>query len=153
MSDAGIGSQAQTAEAGDVPSDWHPKILVFCCNWCSYAGADLAGVSRLQMPPNFRVIRVMCSARVDPEFVLRAFQKGADGILVAGCHPADCHYIGGNYRTRRRIALLRMLIKQFGLNKERLRLEWISAGEGERFQQTIVDFEKKVHDMGPSPVK
>ncbi|MEM2838558.1 MAG: hydrogenase iron-sulfur subunit [Thermoplasmata archaeon] len=132
---------------------WEPKILVFCCNWCSYAGADLAGVSRLQMPTNFRSIRVMCSARVDPEFVLRAFQKGADGVLVAGCHPADCHYIGGNYRTRRRMALLRMLLKQFGLDKDRLRLEWISAGEGDRFQQTIVEFTNKITELGPSPIK
>jgi F420-non-reducing hydrogenase iron-sulfur subunit len=132
---------------------WEPKILVFCCNWCSYAGADLAGVSRLQMPTNFRTIRVMCSARVDPEFVLRAFQKGADGVLVAGCHPADCHYIGGNYRTRRRMALLRMLLKQFGLDKDRLRLEWISAGEGDKFQRTIIEFTKTISELGPSPIK
>src|SRR5512136_766936 len=149
-SEAAHNTGAQQADSG---KDFEPKILVFCCNWCSYAGADLAGVSRLQMPANFRVIRVMCSARVDPEFVLRAFQKGADGILVAGCHPADCHYIGGNYRTRRRMALLRMLIKQFGLDKERLRLEWISAGEGEKFQQTIRDFTAKIQELGPSPVR
>jgi F420-non-reducing hydrogenase iron-sulfur subunit len=130
-----------------------PKILVFCCNWCSYAGADLAGVSRLQMPPYFRVIRVMCSARVDPEFVLRAFQKGVDGVLVAGCHPADCHYIGGNYRTRRRIALLKMLLQQFGFDSGRLRLEWISAGEGEKFQKTIVEFTDTVKELGPSPMR
>ena len=129
-----------------------PKILVFCCNWCSYAGADLAGVSRLQMPPYFRTIRVMCSARVDPEFVLRAFQKGVDGVLVAGCHPADCHYIGGNYRTRRRIALLKMLIQQFGYDTDRLRLEWVSAGEGEKFQKTIVDFTNTIKELGPSPM-
>lgn len=144
---------APAAASDEVPADWKAKVLVFCCNWCSYAGADLAGVSRLQMPSNFRVIRVMCSARVDPEFVLRAFQKGADGILVAGCHPADCHYIGGNYRTRRRMALLRMLIKQFGLDKERLKLEWISAGEGEKFQQTIKDFTAKIQELGPSPIR
>ncbi len=148
-----VHAQAPAAVSDEVPADWKAKVLVFCCNWCSYAGADLAGVSRLQMPSNFRVIRVMCSARVDPEFVLRAFQKGADGILVAGCHPADCHYIGGNYRTRRRMALLRMLIKQFGLDKERLRLEWISAGEGEKFQQTIRDFTAKIQELGPSPVR
>jgi coenzyme F420-reducing hydrogenase delta subunit len=129
-----------------------PKILVFCCNWCSYAGADLAGVSRLQMPPYFRTIRVMCSARVDPEFVLRAFQKGVDGVLVAGCHPADCHYIGGNYRTRRRIALLKMLIQQFGYDPDRLRLEWVSAGEGEKFQKTIVEFTNTIKEIGPSPM-
>jgi len=132
---------------------FEPRLLVFCCNWCSYAGADLAGVSRLQMPPYFRVIRVMCSARVDPEFVIRAFQKGADGVLVAGCHPADCHYIGGNYRTRRRIALLKMLIQQFGFDPDRLRLEWISAGEGERFQKTIVEFTNTVKELGPSPMR
>ena len=132
---------------------FEPKILVFCCNWCSYAGADLAGVSRLQMPPYFRVIRVMCSARVDPEFVLRAFKKGADGILVAGCHPADCHYIGGNYRTRRRVALLKMLIQQFGYDPDRLRLEWISAGEGEKFQKTITEFTETINELGPSPMR
>jgi len=130
-----------------------PKILVFCCNWCSYAGADLAGVSRLQMKPNFRVIRTMCSGRVDPEFILRAFQKGADGILVAGCHLGDCHYIGGNYRTRRRIALLKYLIKQFGLNPDRLALEWISAGEAQRFASTVNGFIEKIEKFGSSPLR
>lgn len=130
-----------------------PKILVFCCNWCSYAGADLAGVSRLQMKPNFRVIRTMCSGRVDPEFILRAFQKGADGILVTGCHLGDCHYIGGNYRTRRRIALLKYLIKQFGLNPDRLALEWISAGEAQRFASTVNGFIEKIEKLGPSPLR
>lgn len=130
-----------------------PKILVFCCNWCSYAGADLAGVSRLQMKPNFRVIRTMCSGRVDPEFILRAFQKGADGILVAGCHLGDCHYIGGNYRTRRRIALLKYLIKQFGLNPDRLALEWVSAGEAQRFASTVNGFIEKIEKLGPSPLR
>ncbi|MBU0685177.1 MAG: hydrogenase iron-sulfur subunit [Thermoplasmatota archaeon] len=132
---------------------FEPKLLVFCCNWCSYAGADLAGVSRLQMPPYFRTIRVMCSARVDPEFVLRAFERGADGVLVAGCHPADCHYIGGNYRTRRRIALLKMLIQQFGYDPDRLRLEWVSAGEGEKFQKTIVEFTNTIKELGVSPLR
>ncbi len=144
---------AQTAAPHEEGGKFDPKLLVFCCNWCSYAGADLAGVSRLQMPPNFRVIRVMCSARVDPEFVLRAFQKGADGVLVAGCHPADCHYIGGNYRTRRRIALLKMLIQQFGFDPDRLKLEWVSAGEGEKFQKTIVEFNHTVKELGPSPFR
>ena len=147
-----MSSAAPKAESPADAEDFEPKIIVFCCNWCSYAGADLAGVSRLQMPPHFRVIRVMCSARVDPEFVLRAFQKGADGVLVAGCHPADCHYIGGNYRTRRRIALLRILLQQFGFDPDRLRLEWISAGEGEKFQKTIVDFTDTVKEIGPSPI-
>jgi coenzyme F420-reducing hydrogenase delta subunit len=105
------------------------------------------------MPPHFRVIRVMCSARVDPEFVLRAFQKGADGVLVAGCHPADCHYIGGNYRTRRRIALLRMLLQQFGFDPGRLKLEWVSAGEGEKFQKTITEFTNTIMELGQSPLR
>ncbi len=129
-----------------------PKILVFCCNWCSYAGADLAGVSRLQMPTDFRVIRVMCSGRVDPEHILKAFSLGADGILVAGCHPADCHYIGGNYRTRRRIPLLKIMLSQFGLEPSRLQLEWISASEGEKFQQTITRFIDHIQGLGPSPI-
>ena len=131
---------------------FQPKIIVFCCNWCSYAGADLAGVSRLQMPTDFRVIRVMCSGRVDPEHILKAFSIGADGILVAGCHPADCHYIGGNYRTRRRIPLLQIMLQQFGLDKSRLQLEWISASEGERFQQKITEFIGHIRELGPSPL-
>ncbi len=133
--------------------DFDPRILVFCCNWCSYAGADLAGVSRLQMPPDFRVIRTMCSARVDPEFILEAFRKGADGVLVAGCHPGDCHYIGGNYRTRRRVALLKQVLRQFGLNPKRLRLEWISAGEGQKFAGTVRTFVGEVKELGPSPYR
>ena len=150
MSSEAAHNASSHAEAAAKEPD--PKILVFCCNWCSYAGADLAGVSRLQMPPYFRTIRVMCSARVDPEFVLRAFQKGVDGVLVAGCHPAECHYIGGNYRTRRRIALLKMLIQQFGYDPDRLRLEWVSAGEGEKFQKTIVEFTNTIKEIGPSPM-
>jgi len=133
--------------------DFKPRIIVFCCNWCSYAGADLAGVSRLQIKPYFRVIRTMCSARVDPEFVLEAIAKGADGVLVAGCHPGDCHYIGGNYRTRRRIALLRTLLGQFGLDTRRLRMEWISAGEGGKFQQVMNEFIDEITELGPSPFR
>jgi coenzyme F420-reducing hydrogenase delta subunit len=143
----------KTATKQEEGEDWQPVIITFCCNWCSYAGADLAGVSRLQMPTNFRVIRTMCSARVDPEFVLRAFSKGADGVLVLGCHPADCHYIGGNYRTRRRIALLRMLLEQYGFDPERLKLEWVSASEGPKFQQTITDFVNLIKEIGPNPLK
>jgi F420-non-reducing hydrogenase iron-sulfur subunit len=130
-----------------------PKILIFCCNWCAYAGADLAGVSRLQINPNFRVIRTLCSARVDPEFVLHAFKQGADGVMVLGCHPGDCHYIGGNYRTRRRMALLKMMLLQFGLNKDRFHLEWVSAAEGEKFAQVVNEFVDKVTKLGPSPFR
>ena len=118
----------------------------------AYSGADLAGVSRLQMPTTFRVIRTMCSARVDPEFVLRAFANGADGVLVLGCHPADCHYIGGNYRTRRRIALLRVLLEQYGFNPDRLKLEWVSASEGAKFQKTIKEFNELIKELGPNPI-
>jgi len=149
MSTTTVHKTATKEEGGE----WQPLIITFCCNWCSYAGADLAGVSRLQMPTNFRVIRTMCSARVDPEFVLRAFSKGADGVLVLGCHPADCHYIGGNYRTRRRIALLRMLLEQYGFDPERLKLEWVSASEGPKFQQTITDFVKLIKEIAPNPLK
>ncbi len=132
--------------------EFEPLIVTFCCNWCSYAGADGAGVARLQMPPNFRIIRTMCSARVDPEFVLRALSKGADGVIILGCHPADCHYIGGNYRARRRIALLRLVLEQYGFDPKRLRLEWVSASEGEKFQKTMVSFVDQIKELGPSPV-
>ena len=143
---------AAAKDKADTGGDFKPKIIVFCCNWCSYAGADLAGVSRLQMPSDFRVIRVMCSGRVDPEHILKAFSLGADGILVAGCHPADCHYIGGNYRTRRRIPLLQIMIEQFGMDRTRIQLEWISASEGERFQQKITEFIAHIKELGPSPI-
>jgi coenzyme F420-reducing hydrogenase delta subunit len=132
-------------------SDFEPKIVAFCCNWCSYAGADGAGVARLQMPTNFRIIRTMCSARVDPEFILRSLAKGADGVIVLGCHPADCHYIGGNYRARRRIALLRMVLEQYGFDPKRLKLEWVSASEGEKFQNTITSFVTTIKELGPTP--
>jgi len=133
--------------------EFEPLIVTFCCNWCSYAGADGAGVARLQMPPNFRIIRTMCTARVDPEFVLRALSKGADGVIVLGCHPADCHYIGGNYRARRRIALLRLVLEQYGFDPKRLRLEWVSASEGEKFQKTMISFVDEIKALGPTPVK
>lgn len=133
--------------------NFEPKIIVFCCNWCSYAGADLAGISRLKIKPYFRVIRNMCSARIDPEFILRAFRKGADGVLIAGCHPGDCHYLGGNYRARRRIALLQLMLKQFGLNGDRLRLEWVSASEGEKFAMVVNEFIARISELGPSPYR
>ncbi len=133
-------------------ADFEPKIVAFCCNWCSYAGADGAGVARLQMPTNFRIIRTMCSARIDPEFILRAFSKGADGVIILGCHPADCHYIGGNYRARRRISLLRMVLEQYGFDPKRLNLEWVSASEATKFQATITNFVKTVKELGPTPL-
>jgi len=133
--------------------NFEPLIVTFCCNWCSYAGADNAGVGRRQMPPNFRIIRTMCSARIDPEFILRALAKGADGVMVLGCHPADCHYIGGNYRARRRIALIRLVLEQYGFDPKRLLLQWVSASEGEKFQKTVVEFVDVIKALGPTPVR
>ncbi len=130
-------------------ADFEPKIVGFLCNWCSYAGADLAGTSRKKYAPNVRVIRVMCSGRVEPTFVLKAFQSGADGVLIAGCHPGDCHYLEGNYKTVRRIPLLKKMLKQMGINEERLRLEWVSASEGERFAEIVNDMTAKIKELGP----
>jgi F420-non-reducing hydrogenase iron-sulfur subunit len=132
---------------------FEPKIVGFLCNWCSYAGADLAGVSRFQYPPNIRVIRVMCSGRVHPSHILEALKNGADGVLVAGCHtPNDCHYISGNFKAERRIAMLKKLMAQLGLEPERLRLEWISAAEGEKFAKVMREMVSDLKKLGPSPV-
>ena len=145
----------QTSKHGaeDSQNTYRPRIIVFCCNWCSYAGADLAGVARLQMNPSFRIIRTMCSARVDPETVLKAFQHGADGVMIAGCHPGDCHYIGGNYKTRRRYIMLKSLIENMGINPERLELQWVSASEGIQFQEIINAFCDKITEMGALTLK
>jgi F420-non-reducing hydrogenase iron-sulfur subunit len=132
---------------------FEPKIIGFLCNWCSYAGADLAGVSRIQYPPNIRIIRVMCSGRIDPAFVLEAFKDGADGVLVAGCHlPSDCHYISGNFKALRRITLLKNVLKDLGIEPERLRLEWISASEGDKFATVVRDMVDEVKRLGPNPL-
>ena len=134
-------------------SEYEPKLVGFLCNWCSYAGADLAGVSRFQYPPNLRVIRVMCSGRVHPAHILEAFKDGADGVLVAGCHiPTDCHYISGNFKARRRVAMVKKLMEQLGIEPERLRLEWISAAEGDKFAKTIREMTEDLKKLGPSPV-
>lgn len=135
-------------------TSYEPKIVGFLCNWCSYAGADLAGVSRFQYPPNLRVIRVMCSGRVHPSHVMEALKNGADGVLVAGCHPPnDCHYISGNLKAARRVALLKKVLKQLGMNEKRLRLEWISAAEGEKFAHVITEFTQELKELGPNPLK
>jgi F420-non-reducing hydrogenase iron-sulfur subunit len=128
-----------------------PKIVGFCCNWCSYAGADLAGVSRFQYPPNIRIIRVMCSGRVAPAFILKALEVGADGVLIAGCHPGDCHYIAGNYKAARRISLLKRMLEQLGIEGDRVRLEWVSASEGSRFAEVVSDFTETIRRLGPGP--
>jgi F420-non-reducing hydrogenase iron-sulfur subunit len=133
---------------------FEPKIIGFLCNWCSYAGADLAGVSRIQYPPNIRIIRVMCSGRIDPVFVLKAFKDGADGVLVAGCHlPSDCHYISGNFKAMRRINLLKKILEEFGIEPERVRLEWVSASEGDKFATVVRDMVKEIKELGPNPLR
>jgi coenzyme F420-reducing hydrogenase delta subunit len=132
--------------------EFEPKIIGFLCNWCSYAGADLAGVSRIQYPPNIRIIRVMCSGRVDPVIVLEMFANGADGVLVTGCHPGDCHYVKGNLYEERKIKMLKKLIALTGLELERLRLEWVSAAEGQRFAQIVTEFTEQIKKLGPSPI-
>lgn len=133
-------------------AEFEPKIIGFLCNWCSYAGADLAGVSRIQYPPNIRIIRVMCSGRVDPVIVLEMFASGADGVIVTGCHPGDCHYVAGNLYEERKIKMLKKLIALTGLELGRLRLEWVSAAEGQKFAQVVTEFTEQIRKLGPSPV-
>lgn len=128
--------------------NFEPKIIAFLCHWCASAGADLAGVRRLQYPANTVPIRIMCSGRMDPQFVLEAFAKGADGVLIAGCHPGECHYISGNYKTFKRIALLKKLIAQLGIDDRRLRLEWISASEEVKFVTVMREFVKELKELG-----
>jgi F420-non-reducing hydrogenase iron-sulfur subunit len=128
---------------------FEPNIIGFLCNWCSYTGADLAGVSRIKSAPNVRVIRTMCSGRVDPAFILKAFQLGADGVIVMGCHLGDCHYQEGNFKTIRRIPFLKILIKEFGIDPRRLRLEWVSASEGDRFAEVVNGFTEEIRALGP----
>jgi len=133
--------------------EFEPKIVGFLCNWCSYAGADLAGVSRIQYPPNLRIIRVMCSGRIDPAFILEAFRSGADGVLISGCHPGDCHYIAGNYKAQRRGILLKKLLEQFGVEPQRLRIEFVSASEGAKFAALVKEMVEDIKKLGPSPLK
>ena len=133
--------------------DYQPQIIAFLCNWCSYTGADLAGTSRIKYQPNVRAIRVMCSGRIEPTFVLSALRKGADGVLVCGCHPGDCHYQEGNYSCLRRFTLLKKFIKQMGIEPDRLKLEWISASEGKQFAELINSFTETLKELGPSMVE
>lgn len=128
---------------------FEPKIVGFLCRWCSYTGADLAGTSRIQYPSNLAAIRVMCSGRVDPTFVVKALRDGADGVLIAGCHPGDCHYAEGNYKAMRRAPMLKNLLAQFGIDPQRLRQEWISASEGDRFAQVVREFTQQLKELGP----
>lgn len=128
---------------------WQPKILAILCNWCSYAGADLAGVSRLQYPPNIRVVRIPCSGRVDPLFIMKALQTGYDGVLVSGCHPGDCHYLSGNYFARRKFAMMKPMIEFIGIEPDRLQFSWVSAGEGERFADVVTKVTNDIKKIGP----
>lgn len=129
-----------------------PKIVAFCCKWCSSAGADLAGTSRMKYPPNIRIIRVMCSGRIEPSYLLRALELGADGVIVTGCHLGDCHYIAGNEQAKKRVEMTTELLETMGVDPRRLRLEWISASEGARFASVMTDFVEEIKELGPSPL-
>jgi len=133
--------------------EFEPNIIGFLCNWCSYAGADLAGTSRMKYPPNIKSIRVMCSGRVDPVFILEALKKGADGVLVAGCHPGDCHYQSGNYKTNRRIKLLKKFLEEMAIDPDRVKFEYVSASEGAKFAAVVTEFVDELKKMGPNPLK
>lgn len=133
-----------------VDKNWEPKILAFCCNWCTYTGADLAGLNRMKYPENVRVVRVPCSSRVNPQFVVRAFQKGWDGVIVCGCHPGDCHYATGNYYTRRRFMLMQRLLEYNGIEKGRFMARWISGSEAARFRDTMIQVTEQVRALGPN---
>ena len=132
--------------------EFEPKIVGFLCNWCSYTGADLAGTSRIQYPPNIRVIRVMCSSSVDPIYIVRALMEGADGVLIGGCHPGDCHYINGNYKARRRVVLLKNILETLGMEEERVWIRWVSASEGQKFADTVTEMVDTIKKLGPNPI-
>ncbi len=137
--------------AEDKPDkNWEPKIVAFCCNWCTYTGADLAGISRIQYPPNVRIIRVPCSGRVKPFWIVKALQEGADGVLVSGCHPGECHYISGNLYARRKFAMLRNFLSYIGIEADRTVYTWVSASEGDRFARIIKDVTQRIKALGPA---
>jgi F420-non-reducing hydrogenase iron-sulfur subunit len=135
----------EAATAGE----WQPRIVAFLCNWCSYTGADLAGISRIQWDPSVSILRTMCTGRMDPTLVAKAFEMGADGVVVSGCHPGDCHYQEGNYKALRRMHLLRRLLDDFGIDRRRLRLVWVSASEGDRWAETATDMAREIRSLGP----
>lgn len=132
---------------------FEPRIVAFLCNWCAYMGADLAGTSRIQYPPNVRIIRLMCSGAVDPVYVIKPLLDGADGVLIGGCHPGDCHYQEGNYKARRRVAILKNILRQMGFDEERVWLCWISASEGQLFAETVTEMVEALKEKGPNPLK
>jgi len=135
------------------PDGWKPKILGIVCNWCSYAGADLAGSARAQYPPDIRIVRLMCTGRLDPLFIMKAFVDGADGVLVSGCHFGDCHYLEGNYKSAKRMFLLKSVLKDLGVEDKRLRMTFVSASEGAKWAKVVEDVVKTINDLGPSPIK
>ncbi len=133
-------------------TDYEPKLIAFLCNWCSYTGADLAGTGRMQYPPNVRIVRIMCTGALDPIYVVKPLLEGADGVLISGCHPGDCHYVNGNLKARRRMATLKTVLGEFGIEEERVWLRWISASEGRRFADTVTEVVEKLKLLGPNPV-
>ncbi len=139
----------QKAKKEKSSSEFEPNIVAFCCNWCTYTGADLAGTSRLQYPPNVRIVRVMCSGRVNPMFVVNALQQGADGVLIGGCHPGECHYERGNYLARRRMAVLKNILEFIGIDPRRVQMAWISASEGPKFAEVVEKVTRDIKELGP----
>ncbi len=133
-------------------TDFEPKVIAFLCNWCSYTGADLAGTGRMQYPPNVRIVRIMCTGALDPIYAVKPLLEGADGVLISGCHPGDCHYVNGNLKARRRVATLKTVLKEFGIEEERVWLRWISASEGRRFADTVTELVERLKVLGPNPV-
>ncbi len=149
---ADVESETQNRDDAkdDEGGEWEPRILAFLCNWCSYAGADLAGIGRIQYPPNIRIIRVPCSGRVNPLFLLKSLQRGIDGVLVSGCHPGECHYVSGNLVARRRFAVLKALLEYVGVEPGRLNFSWVSASEGEKFSRVVSEVVEEVKALGPA---
>ncbi|MEM3041853.1 MAG: hydrogenase iron-sulfur subunit [Nitrososphaerota archaeon] len=143
----------KTEEKKRVEEEFEPLIVAFCCNWCAYAGADLAGTSRFEYPPNIRIIRVMCTGRIDPTLVLEALKTGADGVLVSGCHPGDCHYQKGNFMMEKRFSYVVKAIERIGIEPERVRLEWVSASEGGKFATLVREMTQQIKQLGPSPFR
>jgi len=144
-----VSQPTEKPSSGNPPGKWEPRIVAFFCNWCTYTAADLAGVSRMKHASNVRIIRVMCSGRVDPQFILEAFAKGADGVLIGGCHFGDCHYVEGNYKAARRVRMLRRILQGMGIEDDRFRLEYISASEGEKVKLVINDMVEQLKALGP----
>ncbi len=137
-------------ENKNIPESWEPKILAFCCNWCTYTGADLAGLNRMKYPENVRVLRVPCSGRINPQYILRAFQQGIDGVCVCGCHPGDCHYVSGNYFTRRRFLLMKRFLEYNGIEPGRFQARWISGAEAAKFRDQVIKVSADVKALGPN---